>query len=304
MALKRILVGAALLSLAASSVWWWTRVVADYETTELSDGWERVGAPDLGISARCPPNWKFSKSQDAMDFRYDSEPRVDIRCYTGNDAKEYLENCTRSRGYRRILINGKPAVCLFVRRYHFGWGDAGYDCRFITLETSNCVYQIVCRVRYEENPPSREREAELDALLGSIETKPIDEHLTYVFKEPRGQYSFSYPRNWSVRGLTSSSVSVGSNWPGVYIVISVSQSDEKGNAKLEPSVEDMAKDFSVFRWQSGLHYDYVIDRPNGVFRFAVTMGESSVAPRMDETLQVLRSFHSPSSGIVESAKPE
>jgi hypothetical protein len=304
MALKHLLVGAALISVAASAVWWWTRVVADYETTELSDGWERISAPDLGISAKCPPNWRSLKSQDAMEFRYGSEPNVEIRCYTGNDAKEYLENCTRLRGYRRILINGKPAVCQFARKYHFGWGDAGYDCRFIALEGRNCTYVVGCRVRYEGNPPSPEREAELDALLGSIDTSPIDEHLTHVFNEPKGHYSFSYPRNWRVRGLTSSSVSVGSNWPGAYIDISADTPGGKSAAKHEPSVEDMAKDFSVLRWQPGWRHDYVIERPYGSFRFSITMGESSIAPRMDETLQILRSFNWPASGIVEPIKPQ
>ena len=304
MALRRTFVGIALLSLTSLVAWWWTRVAADYEATKLSELWPKVSASDLGITVRCPPNWKYLKRQDEIEFKCGTEPDVGIWCYTGIDKREFLEGCTRLSGYRRILMNGKPALCHFARGYHFGWDGVGYVCRFIALEGRNCAYLIQCRVRYEGRPPSPEREAELDGLLGSIETSPIDEHLTYVFDDPNGRYTFSYPRNWHVSSITPSSVSVGSDRPGAYMVVSIIRTDEERGAKVARTVEDIATDFSGFQWKQGWRHDYVIVRPNGTFRFAITMGELSRAPRMEDTLQVLRSFRWHEPGKVESAKPK
>jgi len=303
MTLRRTLIGITVLSLTACVTWWWMSVAADYKATNLSDGWEKVSVPALGITVRCPPNWRYSRRQDAIEFQWGTEPDVEVRCFTGKDGSEYMEGCTRLSGYRRILINGKSALCHFVRGYHFGW-DAGYVCRFIVLKEADCVHLIQCRVRSERESLSSEREAELDELLGSIETSPIDEHLTYVFDDPNGRYSFSYPRNWHVSGLTSSSVGVGSDWPGAYINISADRPDEKRDAIYERSVEDLAKDFSGCRWQPGWRHDYVIVRPNGTFRFAITMGDSSRSPRMDDTLQVLRSISWHAKGTGETTNSE
>jgi len=301
--LKRVGIAVG-ISLTACAAWRWTTAAADYEATKLSDGWPKVSVPDFGMTIKCPPTWRYSKRQDEIEFQSGTEPDVVVRCFTGIDEREFLESCTRLSGYRGILMNGKPALCKFARGHHFGWDDAGYVCRFIALEGRNCAYLIQCRVRYEARPPSPDREAELDALLGSIETSPIDEHLTYTFDDPNRRYSFAYPRNWHISGLTPSSVFVGSDTPGAYVVISEGRTDEQREARNARSVEDIAKDFSGFRWQQGWRHDYVIVRPNGTFRFAITMGELSKEPRMEDTLQILRSFRWHESEKVESNKPQ